>query len=136
DPDLAPGLHRVDLLDAVVATRELFEITEPLHVLLERLATRPRPGAREGVGDLDDDCLDRLHLDLAVVRLHRVRDGLGLLVATRDLATDERVRAVDLVRDRLADVVHERRTAGGLYARAQLGRDEAGEVRGLDRVRE
>src|SRR5687768_15419894 len=42
DADLAPGLHRVDLVHAVVAGRDLLEVAEALDVLLERLAARAR----------------------------------------------------------------------------------------------
>jgi hypothetical protein len=108
DPDLAAGLHRVDLVDALVALGDLLELAQALDVRLERLAAGARAARRERVGGLDDDRLDRLRLDLVVVGLHRVGDGLGLAVAAREVAADERVRALDLVRDRLADVVQER----------------------------
>src|SRR4051794_28153458 len=36
--DLAAGLHGIDLVDAVVARRDLLEVAQPLDVLLERLA--------------------------------------------------------------------------------------------------
>src|SRR3954452_7572333 len=112
--DLAAGLHRVDLVDAVVAGGDLLEVAQALDVLLERLTAGARARAGERVGGLDDHGLDRLWLDLVVVGLHRVRDGLGLAVATGELAADERVRALDLVRDRLADVVQERGATRGL----------------------
>ena len=82
--------------------------------MLERLAAGARAGARERVGGLDDDRLDGLGLDLVVVGLHRVGDGLGLAVPAGQLAADQRVRPLDLVGDRLADVVQERGAAGGL----------------------
>src|SRR4051794_22466478 len=47
--DLAPGLHRVDLLDAVVAARDLLEVAQALDVLLERLAAGARTRARERI---------------------------------------------------------------------------------------
>src|SRR3954447_14351090 len=37
DADLAPGLHGVDLVDAVVAGGDLLEVAQALDVLLERL---------------------------------------------------------------------------------------------------
>src|SRR4051794_22894998 len=48
DPDLAAGLHRVDLLHALVAGGDVLELAQALDVLLERLATGagPRPGQR------------------------------------------------------------------------------------------
>ena len=57
----------------------------------------PGRAPRERVGRLHDHGLDRLRLDLVVVGLHRVGDRLGLAVLARELAADERVRALDLV---------------------------------------
>src|SRR3954454_14463263 len=112
--DLAAGLHRVDLVDAVVAGGDLLEVAQALDVLLERFAAGAGAGAGERVGGLDDHGLDGLGLDLVVVGLHGVRDGLGLAVSPCQVAADERVRALDLVADGLADVVQKRRSARGL----------------------
>src|SRR5215211_8346223 len=136
DPDLAARLHRVDLVDALVAGGDALEVAQALDVLLERLAARARPGARERVGGLHENGLDRLRLDLVVVGLHRMRDGLGLAVATREVAADERVRALDLVRDRLADVVQQGRAARGLGGGAELVGHHRRQVSALDRVGE
>src|SRR3954451_24413941 len=46
DTDLAPGLHRVDLLDAGVARGDELELAQPLDVGLQRLAARARARAR------------------------------------------------------------------------------------------
>jgi hypothetical protein len=43
-----------------------------------------------------------------------VGDGLGLAVAAGEVAADEGVRALDLVRDGLADVVQQGGAARGL----------------------
>src|SRR3954447_4307124 len=91
DADLAARLHRVDLVHAVVAGGDVLELAQALDVLLERLAARAPPGARERGGGLDEHRLDRLRLDLVVVGLHRVRDSLALAVAARQVAADERV---------------------------------------------
>src|SRR5215218_11144183 len=56
--DLAAGLHRVDLVDAVVAGGDVLEVAQALDVLLERLAAGAGTRARERVGGLDDH---RLH---------------------------------------------------------------------------
>src|SRR5579884_114578 len=135
-PDLAPGLHRVDLVDAVVAHRDLLEVAQPLDVLLKRLAARPRPGARERVRGLDDDRLDRLRLHLVVMGLHRVRHRLGLAVLAGELAPHERVRPLHLVGHRLADVVQQRGAAGGARAGAELVGHHPGQARDLHRVGE
>src|SRR4051794_497049 len=136
DPDLAAGLHRVDLVDAFMPRGDVLEVAQPLDVLLERLPARAGPGARERVRGLDEHRLDGLRLDLVVVGLHRVRDGLRLPVLAGDVAADERVRAFDLVRDGLADVVQQRGAPGRLRRRAELLGHHRGEVGALDRVRE
>src|SRR4249920_2333920 len=43
DAHLAPGLHRVDLLDAAERVADLLEALEPLHVGLERFASCAGP---------------------------------------------------------------------------------------------
>ena len=96
----------------------------------------PGPGAGERVGGLDDDRLDRLRLDLVVMGLHRVRDGLGLAVAPGEVAADEGVRTLDLVRHGLADVVQERGAARRLGRGAELVGHHRGQMGALDRVRE
>src|SRR4051812_4310046 len=45
--DLAAGLHRVDLVDAVVAGGDLLEVAQALDVLLERFAAGAGTGAGE-----------------------------------------------------------------------------------------
>src|SRR5918998_3411785 len=52
--DLAAGLHRVDLVDALVAGGDVLEVAQALDVLLERLPARARAGTRQRVGGLDD----------------------------------------------------------------------------------
>src|SRR3954454_2688706 len=106
--DLAAGLHRVDLVDPGVAFGDVLELAQALDVGLQRLTSGPRARPGQRVGGLDDHGLDRLRLDLVVVGLHRVGDRLRLAVAAGQVAADERVRALDLVRDRLADVVQKR----------------------------
>src|SRR5258708_470991 len=71
--DLAAGLHRVDLVDAVVARGDLLELAQALDVLLQRLAARAGTGTAERVRGLHDHGFDRLRLDLVVMCLHRVR---------------------------------------------------------------
>src|SRR3954468_8689045 len=111
DADLAARLHGVDLVDAVVAGGDVLEVAQALDVLLERLAAGAGARAGERVGGLDDHGLDGLRLDLVVVGLHGVRDRLRLPVAARQVAAHERVGTLDLVRDRLADVVQQRGAA-------------------------
>ena len=113
----------------------LLERLEALDVALERLATGAGTGGRDGVGGLHEHGLDGLRLDVLVVRLDGVHDALatrGTCVPScgRDLA----VRAVDLVVDRLADVVQQAGALGDLDVGAELGGHDAGEVGDLDGV--
>ena len=63
-------------------------------------------------------------------------DARRLAVLARHLGRDDGVRALDLVGDRLADVVQQRRPAGRLLAGAQLGGHDRRQVGALDRVLE
>src|SRR5574341_1036567 len=106
-PDLAAGLHREDLADPRVAGGDLLQLLEPLDVGLQGLAPGAGAAAGDGVGRRGQHRLDGALLDLAVVGLDRV-DHLGrLLQAPRQLRAELRVGALDLVRERLADVVQE-----------------------------
>ena len=58
---------------------------------------------------------------VGVVRADGVGDDLALAKATGVVGTDDRVRSVELVGERLADVVQQRRPAGDLDVEAQLG---------------
>ena len=69
-----------------------------------------------------------------MVRADRVRDELGLAEPARDVGADHGVAALDLVGQRLADVVHQRRAARELLVEAELGGHHAGEEARLDRV--
>src|SRR5690606_7387624 len=106
----------------------------PPDILLERAAARSRAGPRDGVGGLHDHRLDGLRLDFVVMSLHRMGDGLWLAMAARDARADQGVRALDLVRDGLADVVQEGRAPGGLGGSAELLGEHARELGALDQV--
>ena len=54
--------------------------------------------------------------------------------AARQASSDDRVRALDLMADGLADVVQQRAAPGDLGRGAQLGRHQPGEMRALDEV--
>ena len=134
--DLAAGLQRVHLRDAGLRRRDLLERLEPLDVVLEALAARARPRGGDRVGGDQQHGLDRLRLHLVVVRLDRVDDAVRLAVAAGELRGDERVRALDLVRHRLADVVEQRRALRRLHAGAELGGHDPRQVDDLERVLE
>ena len=134
DPHLSSGAHCQHALDARVARRDLLQVAEAGDIFLERFTSSPRPRAGYRVRRLHDHRFDRLRLDLVVVGRYRVRHRLGLALPARDAGADGRVGAVDLVADRLAQVVKERGAPGRLDVRAELARDQRGEVGALDEV--
>ena len=76
---------------------------------------------------------DRQRL-VGVVGADGVGHDLRLAQAARVVGADDGVRAVELVGQRLADVVHQRRPPGQLRIEAQLVGHHAAEEAGLDRV--
>ena len=93
------------------------------------LAAGTRPRRADRVGDLHDRRLDAGVLDLLVVRGDGVDHLHRQVVALGDLGADRRVRALDLVVDRLADVVQQAAHLGDLDVGADLGRDDRREAR-------
>ena len=131
---LAAGLDRERALDAGEALGDGLEVLEPLDVGVHRLAAGARPRGADGVGDLDDRRLQAGVFDLLVVGGDRVDDLGRQVVALGDRGADGGVRALDLVVDRLADVVEEAAHLGDLDVGADLGGDDRGQVAGLDDV--
>ncbi len=136
DPDFPAGLHGEDLLDALVRGGDLLQPLQPLDVRLERLAARPGPAAADRVGRLGEHGLNRADLHLVVVRLDGVHDVLRLAVPAGDFGADQRVAALDLVGQGLADVVQQGAPAQQRGVQAELAGHDAGDVRGLDQVPE
>ena len=119
-----------------MAACELLERLEPLDVVLEALAARAGTGRGDRVGRDQQHRLDRLRLHLVVVRLDRVADRRALAVTARELGRDLRVRALDLVRHRLAEVVQQRGALRGLHGRLDLRGHDPRELHDLERVLE
>ena len=134
--DLAARLQRVHLLHPRPRRRQFLERLEPLDVVLERLAAGAGTRRRDRVRRDQQHRLDRLRLHLVVMRLDRMHDALRLAVAARELCRDQRMRAFDLVRHRLADVVQHRGALRRLHARAELRGHDPAEVHDLERVLE
>src|SRR5215204_1620692 len=132
--DLPARPHRVNPLHAVLAGRDLLELAQALHVLLQGISAGARPGPRKGIRRLHDHRLHRSRLDLVVMGLHRMRYGLWLAVALSDARAHLGVRALDLVAHGFADVVKKRGPARRLDRSAQFGCDQAGKLRALDEV--
>ena len=71
-----------------------------------------------------------------MVRLDGVGDRLVLAVLAQQLGADDGVAALDLVGERLADVVQERAALDQRRLDAELGGHHPGDVGGLDQVAE
>ena len=131
-----PGLDGEALLDALERVADAFEVLEPAHVALQHLAPGARSGAGERVGRIDQRRQDGLRLHFFVVCGDGVDHLRRLAVLARDVGADDGVRALDLVGQRLADVVQQRGAARLLLVEAQLGRHGAADEGGFDRVHE
>ena len=109
-----PAWTANELLDPAEALGDRLQVLEPLDVGVHRLAAGTRPRRADRVGDLDDRGLQAGVLDLLVVGGDAVDDLERQVVALGDLGADGRVRALDLVIDRLADVVQQAAHLGDL----------------------
>ena len=128
-----PAWTANELLDPDEALGDRLQVLEPLDVGVHGLAAGTRPRRADRVGDLDDRGLQAGVLDLLVVGGDAVDDLERQVVALGDLGADGRMRAFDLVVDRLADVVQQAAHLGDLDVGADLGGDDRREVARLDR---
>src|SRR5690606_32419910 len=132
DTHLAACLQGVALVHALEGVGDLLQRAHTLEVALQALAACAGPRPADRICRLDDDGLDALLLDLVVVRLDAVHDGSRHAVAAAELRADLRVRALDLVVHRLADVVQQTAHLGDLDVGAKLGGKHARQPRCLD----
>src|SRR4029079_8795474 len=122
-----PRLDGEDLLNALVARRDLLEALETLHVRLERLAARAGPRAGNGVGGLNEHRDFALVRDVVVVRGDAVHDERVLAVFGRDLHAELYLLALVFMREDLAPVVYQRATALHVDVEPQLRGHDGGE---------
>src|SRR5439155_1475055 len=112
---------------------DALELSEPLNVVGDDLAScaGTRGADRVGGGDERADHGHRLHV--SVMADDAVDDVLREAVALEKLSADHGVRALDLMVDRLADVVEQTRALHGLRVVAGLRSEDPGDMGGLDR---
>src|SRR5439155_5098297 len=134
DADLPARLYGERLLDAVEGVCDTLEFLEPLQVIRDDLASCARARGADRVRGRNERAGHRHRLDVTVVTDDAVDDRLREAVPLEELATDDGVRALDLVVDRLADVVQQTRSLHGLHVVAALAREHARDVRDLDGV--
>ena len=106
-----PAWMANDFSTPVERVGDALQRLQPLDVGLDHLAAGAGPGAADGVGGGDDERLDGLRLLLAVVGGDGVDDLGRAAEPLGDVRADQGVRPLDLVVDRLADVVQQ---TGGL----------------------
>ena len=105
DVKLATSLHGIGALDAVVRVGDLLELFKTLYVVLSRLSACARASSGNGVCRLDQNIKNGVGVDIGMVSLNGV-DNLGALaIATGKIGSDNRVRALNLVVNSLAEVV-------------------------------
>ena len=80
----------------------------------------PGRAARHGVGRLHEHVEHAVGLHVVVVRLDGMHDLRALAETAGEVGADDRMAALDLVVDGLAQVVQEPRTLGGNGIKAQL----------------
>jgi hypothetical protein len=117
-----------------VAAGDLLQALQALDVHLQRLAAGARPAPADRVRGLGEHRLDGADLHLVVMRLDGVHHVLGLAVPAGDLRADQRVASLDLVGERLADVVQHRAPLEQGRVHPQLTGHHPRDVRGLDQV--
>src|SRR5439155_17308622 len=103
--DLATRLDRERFLDAGEAVGDARELLQTLDGIRDDLAASAGSRRADGVGGRDEGADHRHRLHVAVMADDAVDDRLRKAVPLEELAADHGVRALDLVVDRLADVV-------------------------------
>ena len=110
--DFAPGLNGEASLHAGEGGGELLELFKTLDVIFQVLTSGAGTGRRNGVGRLNDAGDDRLGFHIPVVGVDGVDDRLIFFVLPGDVHADVDVGTLDLVVERLADVVQQAGAAG------------------------
>src|SRR5262245_3261153 len=136
DADLAPGLQRERLGNALERVGDALELLEALDVRLEDVATCTWTRGGNRVGGLDDHRFERRPVDVHVMRRHGHHHRLALAVLAEEVDAELQVRALHFAIDRLADVVDERGADRDVRVEADLLRHDAGEARDFGGVRE
>ena len=103
--DLAACLDRIRTRNARRFVRDALQLFQSLDVVLDVLAACARTGGGDRVGCLNQAGNNSLCLDVAVMRLDGVNDRRGFLVLFGKVYADLDMAALDLVVDRLANVM-------------------------------
>jgi len=129
-----PEYSSPECFDALEAACEPFKVAQTFEIAIDRVAPRARTAPRDGIRHLHDNRFGDLERVFVVMRLHRLNHALANVKLLEDTAPDLDVRALNLVIDRLADVVQKRSGARNRLVNAELLREHAGEMRRLYRM--
>ena len=128
------ALNRIALVHAVEAVRNLFQLLQPLDVVLNALAAGAGPRGGNRVRRLHQHRFHGLGFNVVVVRHDAVNNVVVLVVFPGQLGAQGHVRAFALVVNGLADVMQQSGALGQLHVRAQLRGHQARQVAHLDAV--
>src|SRR3990170_2317072 len=134
DAHLAPRLDGVRLLDAAERRGDALEPLQPLDVHLGALLAGARTAGRDGIAGGDEDGFDEPGLFVPMMVGDRVEDFRRFVVSPADVHADGAVRALDLVRQGLPDVVQQPRASRDLRIRIEELCHEPREQRHFHRV--
>ena len=136
DVKLTTGLHGIGTLNAIVGVRNLLELLETLDVGLSALAASTRTSGGNGVSGHHELIKDGVGLNVCVVSLDSVYDLRALAITTGKIRADNGMRPLNLMVDRLADVMEKTSALGKRRVETELGGHDAAKLRNLLGVRE
>ena len=134
DADLAAGLHRIGLRDAVILLGDGFQGLDALDVGLEGFAASAGTRGGKGIRGRDEIGDDEAGGDVAVVALDRVEDDLGLAISLREFITELDVGPFLLEVDGFSDVMEQTGAAGEVGIEAEFPCHEAGKIGDFHRM--
>ena len=105
DTDLTAGLDRKGLVDTGEAAGNFFQLLQTLDVVFKIFASCTGSCGGQIVCSINDECCQRLRLNIAVVRFDGMDDFLVFLVLARNIDTELDMGAFDFLCQRLADVM-------------------------------
>src|ERR1700693_179984 len=127
DADLPARLDRERLLDAFERIGDAFQFFEPLDVGGQRFAAGARAGCRDRIAGHCQNRLEAGWLDVHVVGGDCVHQRVWLAESFEEFSADDGVGPLDLMVDRLPDVVQQAGLTGQRHVGADLGRRHSAE---------
>ena len=133
---LTTSLHSIGALNAIMGVRNLFELLETLDVGLGTLTASTGARGGNGVSGHHELIKDGVGLNICVVSLDSVYDLRALAITAGKISADNGMRSLNLVVNRLADIVEKTGALGKRRVETELGSHDAAKLRNLLGVRE